>query len=40
MGTIICQSCNNTIDHFENEKVSTLYGKCTCCDDKQKKASK
>ncbi|WP_420490935.1 GapA-binding peptide SR1P, partial [Neobacillus drentensis] len=28
------------IDHFENEKVSTLYGQCTCCDKKQKKTSK
>ncbi|QIZ08410.1 GapA-binding peptide SR1P [Priestia megaterium] len=40
MGTIICQICNKTIDHFENEKVSTLYGQCTCCDKKQKKTSK
>ncbi len=40
MGTIVCQVCNNTIDHFENEKVSTLYGHCTCCNEKQKKTSK
>ncbi len=32
MGTIVCQTCNGTIDHFEDEKVSVLYGKCTSCD--------
>lgn len=32
MGTIICQSCENTIDKFEDEKVTVLYGKCpNCC---------
>ncbi|MDF0725345.1 GapA-binding peptide SR1P [Cytobacillus sp. S13-E01] len=31
MGTIICQICNNTIDHFEDEKVTTLYAKCEEC---------
>ncbi|MFC3885821.1 GapA-binding peptide SR1P [Bacillus songklensis] len=40
MGTIICQICNNTIDHFENEKVATLYGQCNCCDEKQEEGSK
>jgi len=31
MGTIVCQTCNSTIGHFEDEKVTTLYGKCTEC---------
>ncbi|MCH1623940.1 GapA-binding peptide SR1P [Ferdinandcohnia quinoae] len=31
MGIIICQSCNSTIEVFENEKVSTLYSKCEDC---------
>ncbi|MBM7654131.1 GapA-binding peptide SR1P [Neobacillus cucumis] len=33
MGTIVCQSCNSTIDHFEDEKVTVLYAKCSCCDE-------
>ncbi|WP_084221812.1 GapA-binding peptide SR1P [Mesobacillus subterraneus] len=33
MGTIVCQTCNSTIDHFEDEKVTVLYSKkCNCCD--------
>ncbi|WP_433749341.1 GapA-binding peptide SR1P [Falsibacillus pallidus] len=33
MGTIVCQNCNNTIDHFEDEKVTVLYSKKCChCD--------
>ncbi|RBP95073.1 SR1 protein [Cytobacillus firmus] len=33
MGTIVCQACNSTIDHFEDEKVTVLYSKkCNCCD--------
>ncbi|WP_110929276.1 GapA-binding peptide SR1P [Bacillus massiliglaciei] len=28
MGTIICQSCNDTIEHFEDEKVTVLYSHC------------
>ncbi|RID87638.1 GapA-binding peptide SR1P [Peribacillus asahii] len=34
MGTIICQSCDSTIAHFEDEKVSILYShsqKCPSC---------
>jgi DNA-directed RNA polymerase subunit RPC12/RpoP len=31
MGTIVCQTCNRTIDHFEDEKVTTLYAKCPDC---------
>ncbi|MGG5253100.1 GapA-binding peptide SR1P [Neobacillus sp. SM06] len=30
MGTIVCQACNSTIDHFEDEKVTVLYSKCSC----------
>ncbi|KAB7707918.1 GapA-binding peptide SR1P [Bacillus aerolatus] len=30
MGTIVCQSCMNTIEHFEDEKVSVLYSHCGC----------
>ena len=31
MGTIVCQECNATIDHFEDEKVTVLYSsKCNC----------
>jgi hypothetical protein len=40
MGTIICQNCSATIDQFENEKVATLYGQCTCCDNEKEKGSK
>ncbi|TRM12262.1 GapA-binding peptide SR1P [Lentibacillus cibarius] len=33
MGTIVCQDCQEVIEHFDDEKVSTLYGTCTnCCD--------
>ncbi len=35
MGTIVCQACNSTIDHFEDEKVTVLYSKCNCCDEHQ-----
>ena len=33
MGTIVCQTCNSTIDYFEDEKVTVLYSKaeCGCC---------
>jgi len=30
MGTIVCQQCDSTIEHFEDEKVTTLYA--TCCE--------
>ncbi|HYK74776.1 MAG TPA: GapA-binding peptide SR1P [Pseudoneobacillus sp.] len=30
MGTIVCQTCNSTIEHFEDEKVSVLYSACKC----------
>ena len=35
MGTIICQSCEDTVGYFEDEKVSVLYAhshKCNSCD--------
>ncbi len=32
MGTIVCQSCEAIIDHFESEKSGVLYGVCGCCD--------
>ncbi|MCA1029905.1 GapA-binding peptide SR1P [Bacillus timonensis] len=38
MGTIICQTCNTTLGHFEDEKVTTLYAKskdCNCNKDKK-----
>ncbi|MCP8970302.1 GapA-binding peptide SR1P [Ectobacillus ponti] len=28
MGTIVCQVCEGTIAHFEDEKVTVLYGQC------------
>jgi hypothetical protein len=31
MGTIVCQTCEKTIDYFEDNKVSTLYGVCPHC---------
>ncbi|WP_084157546.1 GapA-binding peptide SR1P [Oceanobacillus manasiensis] len=31
MGTIICQDCQEIIEHFEGEKVTTLYGTCSGC---------
>ncbi|WP_017727135.1 GapA-binding peptide SR1P [Halalkalibacterium ligniniphilum] len=35
MGIIVCQSCNQTIEHFEEEKVTTLYAKCPSCSEKK-----
>lgn len=28
MGTIICQVCEGTIEQFEDEKITVLYGNC------------
>ncbi|WP_343841507.1 GapA-binding peptide SR1P [Salinibacillus aidingensis] len=36
MGTIVCQDCQRVIDHFEDEKVTTLYGKGCECHNKRK----
>lgn len=30
MGTLICHTCQSTIAHFEDEKVTFLYSKCEC----------
>jgi hypothetical protein len=38
MGIIVCQSCERTIAHYEDEKVTTLYAQsksCTCSSEKQ-----
>lgn len=42
MGTIVCQSCNSTIDTYEDEKVTVLYSKCDGChtDSKEEKQYK
>ncbi|MFB4164707.1 GapA-binding peptide SR1P [Alteribacillus sp. JSM 102045] len=32
MGIIVCQSCDRTIEHFDGEKVATLYStSCKKC---------
>ncbi len=31
LGIIVCQKCERTIDHFEEEKVTTLYANCNSC---------
>ncbi|WP_134703439.1 GapA-binding peptide SR1P [Ammoniphilus sp. YIM 78166] len=31
MTILICQECETTIDFMQDEKVATLYGKCSCC---------
>ncbi|MFZ3579625.1 GapA-binding peptide SR1P [Virgibacillus sp. DJP39] len=31
MGTIICQDCQQIIEQFDDEKVTTLYGACPSC---------
>jgi hypothetical protein len=33
MGTIVCQSCLSTIEHYEDEKVSVLFSNCCTCDE-------
>lgn len=39
MGTIICQTCEKILAHYEDEKVSTLYGVCPHCRTCQQDAS-
>ncbi|SDJ04414.1 GapA-binding peptide SR1P [Salimicrobium sp. PL1-032A] len=34
MGTIVCQDCQRVIEHYEDEKVSTLYSTCPTCNSK------
>ncbi|MBO8171180.1 MAG: GapA-binding peptide SR1P [Bacillaceae bacterium] len=31
MGTIVCQHCGRTIDHFDSDKVVVLYAACRLC---------
>jgi Zn finger protein HypA/HybF involved in hydrogenase expression len=40
MGTIVCQKCDATISHFEDEKVTKLYAQCPGCHDKNKQVRK
>ncbi|MDC3412779.1 GapA-binding peptide SR1P [Aquibacillus sp. 3ASR75-11] len=37
MGTIVCQECQSIIEHFDDEKVTTLYSKCSNCDEKDER---
>ncbi|WP_335870454.1 GapA-binding peptide SR1P [Bacillus sp. 2205SS5-2] len=30
MGTIVCQSCLGTMEHYDDEKVTVLYSECGC----------
>ncbi|MCB7068517.1 GapA-binding peptide SR1P [Caldibacillus sp. 210928-DFI.2.22] len=32
MGQIVCSVCNSTVDYFEDEKVTVLYGQCSSSD--------
>ncbi len=36
MGTIVCQDCQKVIEHYEGEKVATLYSTCPSCHDTKK----
>ncbi|WP_425451950.1 GapA-binding peptide SR1P [Bacillus taeanensis] len=40
MGTIVCQKCDATISHFEDEKVTKLYAQCPGCHDKNKQTKR
>lgn len=40
MGTIVCQTCEKTIEYFECYKVSTLFGVCPHCRDCEEKEMK
>lgn len=31
MGQIICQTCGETIEFYDAEKVTVLYGQCPKC---------
>ena len=31
MTILVCQDCDTTVDFLQDEKVSTLYVKCSCC---------
>ncbi|AXI08954.1 MULTISPECIES: GapA-binding peptide SR1P [Oceanobacillus] len=32
MGTIICQDCQQVIENYDDEKVTTLYSTCPSCE--------
>lgn len=34
MGTIVCQDCQEIITHYDDEKVTILYGTCPTCEQK------
>ncbi|HET7580976.1 MAG TPA: GapA-binding peptide SR1P [Bacillales bacterium] len=40
MGIIVCQTCEATIEHFDSEKVTTLYSRCPDCTGKKENNSK
>lgn len=31
MGQIVCSVCDTTVDYFEDEKITVLYGQCSSC---------
>jgi hypothetical protein len=31
MGTIVCQHCEEIIEHYDHEKVEVLYASCSDC---------
>lgn len=36
LGTIICKDCHEIINHYEEEKVTTLYATCPNCNTQTK----
>ncbi|WP_091657683.1 GapA-binding peptide SR1P [Alteribacillus iranensis] len=37
MGTIVCQDCNRTIEHYDDHKVTILYAStCESCEKENK----
>lgn len=37
MTILVCQECDATVDFMQDEKVSTLYVKCSCCKEQSQK---
>ncbi|RXT15358.1 GapA-binding peptide SR1P [Ammoniphilus sp. CFH 90114] len=37
MTILVCQDCDTTVDFMHDEKVSTLYVKCNCCQENSQK---
>ncbi|WP_221261423.1 GapA-binding peptide SR1P [Cerasibacillus quisquiliarum] len=35
VGTIICKDCQKIVEHYEANKVTTLYGQCSKCQAKK-----